>query len=246
MSNSFWRKSTLLVAGIFLSHMIFTSAAFSPLVQAQPDLKEKAEHERKSETDTNRYNRSKRGPNRGESRRSSEEGIRRMLFQAGVGEPALQDAVLEYVREDLEARKPLREQGARLFRALREGDFSEAQLSVLVSEYRAAQTEEKKRQEHAEKLLDAKIGFSKNPRLEAMLLLSGLIGENSGPMMLPRRGSNERSRVREETKTDFPEKPEGRFQRFNRNHTGTEGTVALRDKQNPQKPRRINELPGDA
>lgn len=223
MSKSFWRKALLLVAGVFLSHMAFTSATFSPLLQAQPDLKEKKASQGENVNEQGRYNRSKRDSNWGEKRRKSEEGIRRMLAQAGVGDTDLQDAVLEYVQEDLEARRPLRELGGKLFRALREGDLAEEQLSALVSDYRIAQIEEKKRQERAEKLLDEKIGFSKNPRLEAMLLLSGLIGENSGAMMPPRRSNNERGRMRGaqpgESRESNPTKPKWSEQHNRSSHS---------------------------
>lgn len=263
MNNGFWKKGSLFVAGVFLSHMFFTTAAFSPLLQAQPDLKEMPSSEKRGEQD--RFNRPKRGPNRGEQRRKSEEGIRQMLAQSGLEDAVLQDTVLEYVREDLEARKPLREQGAKLLRVLRDGTLTEEQLSALVADYRTAQLEEKVRQENAQKMLDEKINFSKNPRLEAMLLLSGLIGESSGNSMLMRRGPGagrgagpgagtgaERGRMREGENANPEERRQRFLERFDKNKDGKldeEETAAMRkqlDNQRPNRPTRMNSLPGDA
>jgi hypothetical protein len=182
-SGSFWKKTGMLAATVFLSHMAFTSGAFSPtafapVAQAQPDLNNAPKGE--NPPPRNRPNRPGRGDNN-ENRRSPEDNVRRMLAQAGVDDAATQTAVLDYIKTDMEARGPLREQGAKIFRALREGAVTDDQLLALVTDYRAAQQAEKARREQAEANLDAKINYSKNPRLEAMLLLSGLIGD--GPMM---------------------------------------------------------------
>jgi len=161
MKISFLKRSTLLAATLFLSQMCLVA-------QAQPDLEEMPKGDNPPARE--------RG---GKARKFADEAIRKMLTQAGVEDVAKQDTVLTYVREDMEARRPMREQGAKLFQALREGAVTDDQLLALVTDYRAAQEAEQVRREKAQEELDEKIKFSENPRLEAMLLLAGLIGDGA-------------------------------------------------------------------
>jgi hypothetical protein len=186
--SSFWKRTGMLAATIFVSHMAFTSSTFSPVAQAQPDLNNAPKAD--NPPPRNRPNRGGRGDN--ENRRSPEENVRMILAQAGVNDAATQTAVLDYIKADIEARSPLREQGKSLLKALQAGAVTDDQLLALVTDYRAAQQAEKARRERAQADLDAKINYSKNPRLEAILLLTGLIGD--GPMMFQggRGGPGER------------------------------------------------------
>lgn len=169
----------MLGAAAFISHMMFTSATFSPGAQAQPDLNNAPKGDNPPPRERRNRN------NRDNALMGPEQNLRRLMTQAGIGEGATQDAILEYVRADLQARQPLREQGGKLIQALRAGAVTDEQMAALVADYRAAQQVEKTRREQAEADLDAKINYSKNPRLEAMLLLSGVIGEGGG-LMMPR------------------------------------------------------------
>lgn len=185
MNNSLWKKGALMAAGIFLSHMAFTSPALSPSAQAQPDLNNAPKAENPAGRNRpNRPNRPERNQNRQEGQRNPEDGIRRMMQQAGVADETTQNTVLEYMKNDMQARRPLREQGQKVFRALQGGAVTDDQLAALITDYRAAQQAEKTRREQAQAELDAKIQFSKNPRLEAMLLLTGLIGDG-GLVVMP-------------------------------------------------------------
>jgi hypothetical protein len=175
--NSFWKKTGILAATIFVSHMAFTSSTFSPVAQAQPDLNNAPKGD--NPPPRNRPNRGDKGNN--EKRRNPEENMRKLLTQAGVNDDATQNAIFNYIKDDINARGPLREQGKSLYKALQAGAVTDDQLLALVTDYRAAQQAEKARREHAQADLDAKINYSKNPRLEAILLLAGLIGD--GPMM---------------------------------------------------------------
>jgi len=171
MKISFLKKGAALAAVILWSQM--ATVAF-----AQPDLNElpKAENPPPRE----RPNRPANGMG------VSDDAIRKMMEMGGVPEVATQDAVLAYMKEDMEARKPLRDLGLKLFQALRAADINDEQMLALVTDYRAAQEMEKTRRQQAQDTLDVKVNFTKNPRLEAMLLLAGLIGDggglvNSGP-----------------------------------------------------------------
>lgn len=191
MNHNFWRKGAMLGAAAFISHMMFTSATFSPGAQAQPDLNNAPKGDNPPPRE--RQNRNPRN-NRDNNLQGPEQNLRRLMTQAGIGEGATQDAILEYVRNDLHARGSLREQGTKLIQALRAGAVTDEQMAALVADYRAAQQAEKSRREIAEAQLDAKINYSKNPRLEAMLLLAGVIGEGGGLMMPPGFGGGGQGR----------------------------------------------------
>lgn len=159
MKVKFLKKGVMLGTAVLLSQMALTA-------QAQPDLNEAP----KGDNPIVNQRPKKNGNN-------ADAAIRKMLVQGGVADIATQDAVLAFVKEDTEARRPMREQGAKLFQALRAGAITDEQFLALVTDYRAAQQAEKVRREEAQDALDEKIHFTDNPRLEAMLLLAGLIGD---------------------------------------------------------------------
>lgn len=157
--------------------------------------------------------------------------MRQMLTQAGVNDATTQTAVLDYIEADMEARRPLREQGNKIFRALRDGAVTNDQLDALVTDYRSAQQAETARREKAQTDLDTKINYSKNPRLEAVLLLSGLVGD--GPMMFQgggRGGPGEgggrggqpgaKGQGQEEKRYDSRRTPAETLERFDTNKDG--------------------------
>ncbi len=178
--NRLWKKTGMLAATIFVSHMAFTSGAFSPssfapVAQAQPDLNNAPKGDNPPPA-----NRARRGGGQ-DNRRNPEENVRQIMAQAGVNDEATQTAILDYIKADMQARAPLREQGKSLYNAVQAGAVTNDQLLALVTDYRSAQQSETARRKEAQADLDAKINYTKNPRLEAILLLTGLIGD--GPMM---------------------------------------------------------------
>jgi hypothetical protein len=151
---------------------------------AQPDPNDAPKADNPPEANRPRFNR-----NNGEQmRQQMEERMRAMLGQVGVNEKETQDSVLEFIKNDMEARRPLREQGMKLFQALRNGGVNDDQMLALVTDYRAAQEAETARREQAMKDFDAKVHYTKNPRLEAVLLLAGVIGEGGNAMFLQMGG----------------------------------------------------------
>ncbi|HEX8235759.1 MAG TPA: hypothetical protein VF600_07360 [Abditibacteriaceae bacterium] len=107
------------------------------------------------------------------------EGIRRMLTDAGFTQTGLQDAVVDFARVQEEATQPLREQAQRVQQALRNGGMTDAQLATLLSDFRAEVAQERTRRAAALKALDQEIGYSKQPRLDALLTMGGLIGDEA-------------------------------------------------------------------
>ena len=112
--------------------------------------------------------------------------LRKLMTSFGVAETVIQDAVIIYIEEEARAQRPLRSQGRKLLSALRakavDGNaITDAQMRELVAGFRAAMEANVERTVEAEISLDKKIGYTKNPRLEAMLILLGIIG-NAPPV----------------------------------------------------------------
>jgi hypothetical protein len=170
MKKQFFKMGMAVCAGVLLTQVAW----------AQPDLNEAPKADNPPENNRPRRNMQM---NMEERRKAMEDRMREMLVHVGVNEAATQDAILAYVQTDLEARRPMREQTTKLFKALN-GGVTDAQLLALVTDYRAAQEAEKARRETALQELDAKIHYTQNPRLEAILLLAGLLGDGQGNMML--------------------------------------------------------------
>ena len=165
------KKAAALAALVLMSQML---SQMAPVAHAQPDLNDQP----KAENPLPRERPERPANGMG----VPDEAIRKMMTLGGVPDVATQDAVLKFMKEDVEARKPLRALGLKLFEALRAGDVNDDQMLALITDYRAAQDAEGTRREDAQDALDAKVNFTKNPRLEAMLLLAGLIGDGSGLM----------------------------------------------------------------
>jgi hypothetical protein len=169
MKKQFLKMGMAVCAGVLLTQVAW----------AQPDLNEAPKADNPPENNRPRRNMQM---NMEERKKAMEDRMREMLVHVGVNEAPTQDAILAYVQTDLEARRPMREQTTKLFRALN-GGVTDAQLLALVTDYRAAQEAEKARREAALQDLDAKIHYTQNPRLEAILLLAGLLGDGQGSMM---------------------------------------------------------------
>jgi hypothetical protein len=63
--------------------------------------------------------------------------------------------------------------------ALRNGGMTDAQLATLMSDFRAEVAQERSRRTKALRELDTEIGYSKQPRLDALLTMSGIIGDEA-------------------------------------------------------------------
>jgi hypothetical protein len=103
------------------------------------------------------------------------------LQRAGITDVEQQEAILTYTQGEEEAETKLRQKGVELQRAIRTDTLSNAQLVALVNEYHVAIEDNKERHAKALSTLKETVDFSKNPRIEAFLLLTGLYGE--GPVI---------------------------------------------------------------
>lgn len=134
-------------------------------------------------------------------RRNREASTRRLLERAGVTDAATQNSVIKYVGDEQEAREKsrvtIRGASQKLAQAVRTGAVTEAQLATLLGEFQNAAADEKERRAATAAELDRQIGYSQNPRLEAMLTMLGAVGDenlymvggNGGGFAVPRAGA---------------------------------------------------------
>lgn len=113
------------------------------------------------------------------ARQQREFGWKMTLTAAGFTDQALQNDIAAFGEAQEKGRESLRTVTRKLTDAMRNGEAKDAALGVLLNDWRAAVEDEKARRTAAEKTLDAKIGYSKKPKLEATLRLIGLIGDEA-------------------------------------------------------------------
>ena len=97
-------------------------------------------------------------------RQQVEMRMRAMMSDFGIDNTAKQDAIIAYLAEDEVGKATVREAGRRLLVALRRG-VQTARTRDLIAVYKAALDADKERRAAAQTALDAKIGFSLDPRL---------------------------------------------------------------------------------
>jgi len=107
--------------------------------------------------------------------------VRRMLALQGVGDKKLMEAISAHLQKQDEAERPVAEAGMKVAEALRARALAPAQMDTLYHDYKAAVDQYLAQRKQAEAELDKKIGFSKNDRLQAILLLAGVIGDAPSP-----------------------------------------------------------------
>lgn len=109
------------------------------------------------------------------ARQRREEAIRRQLNDAGYNEKEMQDAVVEFAHAQAQDENASQEKVRALSQAIRNGADSE--IATLLAQLRAEIAAAKTQRAAALAKLDEKIGYSRSPRLEAILVVAGLTGE---------------------------------------------------------------------
>lgn len=114
-----------------------------------------------------------------------EKSAREFMTARGFTDQATQDAIISYLQEQESAREALAEAGRSLAPALvsQNGALTDAQIETLVDGYQTQLKAYGRQNQQKQADLDAQIGFSKKPRLQAMLLLMGALDQ--GPRILP-------------------------------------------------------------
>ncbi len=109
-----------------------------------------------------------------------ETNLRTTLTNAGFADKGVQDAVIAFVNEQNgQERNDTRAKMRQLNQAVR-NNANDQEIAGLLAAIRAETEASKVQHEAALKELDAKIGYTTKPRLEAVLTLAGVTGENFG------------------------------------------------------------------
>ncbi len=113
--------------------------------------------------------------------------VRHSLERAGFTKPEMQNAVVEFLREQERNRRAARVAANTLYLALeprgtaqtRGVIVSAGEMLALIRAFEDATEAERARRAKDIEALDKRIGFRNNPRLEGVLLLNGYIGESA-------------------------------------------------------------------
>ena len=117
-----------------------------------------------------------------ERRQQTENRLRALMANLGIAGAPTQDAIIDYLAQDEMARATLREAEKRLLAGLRR-DVPPERMRDLLSDYRSAIGTDQISREVAQRRLDARVGYSLDPKLEATLWLLGVLG--AGASKLP-------------------------------------------------------------
>lgn len=150
-------------------------------------------------------------------RAAFEKRVREMLAKAGFPEAATQDAIIAYMAGEEQAKNSMRNAARRLVFAVH-WDVPPERLVELIGAFKKAREDNELRAKTALAELDEKIRFSTNPRLEAVLLISGILGgeglrleiiggRNTAPRENPQRPRNDRERERDREQRANDEAP---------------------------------------
>ena len=149
-------------------------ALSAPHAQAQPD----PNNAPKADNPDNRAPRNNRGQMTPEQREAAiKRYMKNQIERTGVTDEAQQDAVVEYIQDEMDAREELQEGSRELGAALRNQTLSDPQVAGLLNAYLAKVDDDKARRTAAQKKLKETVDMLKAPRLEAMLVLMGAWGD---------------------------------------------------------------------
>ena len=106
-------------------------------------------------------------------------GLRQMMTQANITDGGTQTFVIDYVDAQTDAEQSLQDKARAVQDALRNPNSTDEQIATALADFRAAVAAEKARREAALKQLDEDVSYSKNPRMDALLTMGGLIGDEA-------------------------------------------------------------------
>jgi hypothetical protein len=105
--------------------------------------------------------------------------LREALAQAGETDPANQDFILAFIRDQRALRRPLNRQRRDLGQSLITGKLTDEEAAARQKELRQAVETAKAQYDAALKTLDEKVKFSKKPRLAALLTAVGVLDDTA-------------------------------------------------------------------
>jgi hypothetical protein len=113
---------------------------------------------------------------------SREERQRQLMTASGINDPAIQDAVIQFVVTQEAARRPLLEMARQMSRNLANPEVTAEANTTALANFRRAAATDQTRYEAALKALDAQISYSTNPKIETFLTLIGILGNEVMPL----------------------------------------------------------------
>lgn len=112
-------------------------------------------------------------------RRVQLEGRLRALMGAmGFPDVALQTTIIKHIEDEEKAMTPVRGASRALMDAMRAPTTTPERLTTLLNDLHVALEADKLRRKEAQLILDNKVGFSRAPRLQAMLTLLGVLDDS--------------------------------------------------------------------
>lgn len=106
-----------------------------------------------------------------------EKTMRLMLENAGFTDKAVQDPIIAFSLAQENATQALRDKNGELMRAANDQTSTNGQIGALLNQFTGGVEDETARRKTALAALDAKINYSTQPRLAAVLTLLGLTGD---------------------------------------------------------------------
>ena len=169
----------IIMSSLKLTHLLpaaafataFALALSAPLAHAQPDPNNAPKAD-------NPGNRAVRPNNRVQmTPEQRDEAIKRFMKsqieRAGVTDETQQDAVIEYINGETDARQDLQDSARDLAMAQRNEALTDVQIAGLLNVYLGKIDDDKARRTVAQKKLSETVDMLKVPRLETMLVLMG-------------------------------------------------------------------------
>ena len=114
---------------------------------------------------------------------SAEARMRDVMARNGITTTTTQDAILSFLRDDEDNKRAVREASKRLWNGMRR-DVPIERLRALMGDYQKALTTAHDNRVRAQTALDARVGYSLDARLEAMLWLLGVLGEGQNVIIV--------------------------------------------------------------
>ena len=144
-----------------------------------------------------------KAPTLEERRQKTEEKLRVLMQNLGITSATTQDSIIIYLAEDEMGRAGARDAEQRLLTGLRR-DVPPERMRDLLGDYRAAIESEKTNRVQAQRKLDARVGYSLDPKLEAMLWLMGVLGDSASKLPTSALVARQTETPPDETKPKAP------------------------------------------
>ena len=114
-------------------------------------------------------------------RQQTEDKLRALMINLGIKVAVSQDAIIEYLAQDELSRAAMRDAEKRLLNGLRR-DVPPERMRDLLDEYRGAVEKDQSSRLASQRTLDVRIGYSLDPKTEAVLWLMGVLGEGASKL----------------------------------------------------------------